>query len=77
MVPCQANHKYVSYLLVTRASKFHDLNRAARGKLRYQVDLRRERNDSYADIAWWLYHKYGIRVTGEAVRQWHLSQNGH
>ena len=56
---------------MAQTTKFGLLNNAARGKLHAQIHHRRERNESYADIAWWIEQRYGIRVTGEAVRQWY------
>lgn len=37
------------------------------------IAVRRERGDSYNEIAFSLRTEHGIAVTGEAVRLWHLA----
>lgn len=48
-------------------------NRQTQGKLDKIILERRERGDSYADIAWSLGMEYGFRVSGETIRRWYLS----
>lgn len=54
-------------------SKWDSANRAVGGKLAWQIRLRRERGDSYQDIAYWLRSK-GVTVTHETVRDWYLKR---
>ena len=51
--------------------KYTITNQKLRGRLPSQLRMRRERGDSYQDIAFWLRGK-GVKVSHETVRQWYL-----
>lgn len=52
--------------------KYDEANAKLKGKLDKQIADRRERGDSYTDIAWWIATTTDVRVTGASVRLWYL-----
>ena len=53
-------------------TKYELVNRMLRGRLPYELSRRRERGDSFVEIAFWLRSTHGIEVSYETIRQWCL-----
>lgn len=50
--------------------KYDQVNKALGGRLPSQLRARRGRNDSFADIVFWIGRDTGMQVSVESVRQW-------
>lgn len=51
-------------------TKFDLVNKMLSGRLPSQLAMRRDRGDTFLDIAFWLRTVHGIEVSQETVRQW-------
>jgi intein-encoded DNA endonuclease-like protein len=51
---------------------YEQLPARKRERVRRQIIARRDRGESYADIAYALRAEYDVHVTGETIRKWYL-----